>query len=258
MRIITQGPEPACFNMALDEAILESVRKKNSPPTLRLYGWDRPSISIGYFQKITEIDAAYCQKHGYPVVRRLTGGRAVLHDAELTYSVSSPHDSYPFNGNLLDNYRTISSALLRGLKRLGIEGEMSFTKKRSEGHRNPACFRAASFGEVTVNAKKIIGSAQKRYTDGFLQHGSILISFDHNKLCNALSRKEVDGLSDICSVSDHVPHVSPADLIGIFRESFERELNIKLIDDSPTKQELTRSQELVKQKYSAREWNYLR
>jgi lipoate-protein ligase A len=244
--------------MALDEAVSEAVRQKNSPPTLRLYQWDRPSISIGYFQKISEIDTDYCMKNDYPVVRRLTGGRAILHDMELTYSLSSLHDSYPFNGGLLDNYRTISSALLSGLNSVGIEAEMSFVKKRTEGHRDPACFKAASYGEVTVESRKIIGSAQKRYKDGFMQHGSILFSFNSEELGNVLNDYSSKNFKGIGSIIDYAPSISFDDLKDSLKESFENELDIKLISDMPTKYELKLAKEYEQRKYSTTEWNYKR
>jgi lipoate-protein ligase A len=241
--------------MALDEAVSEAVRQKNSPPTLRLYQWDRPSISIGYFQKISEIDTDYCMKNDYPVVRRLTGGRAILHDMELTYSLSSLHDSYPFNGSLLDNYKTISSALLSGLNSVGIEAEMSFVKKRNEGHRDPACFKATSYGEVTVESRKIIGSAQKRYKDGFMQHGSILFSFNSEELGNVLNDYSSENFKGIGSIRDYAPGISLDDLKDSLKKSFENELDIKLIADIPTKHELKLAKEYEQRKYSTADWN---
>ncbi|MBI5665186.1 MAG: lipoate--protein ligase family protein, partial [Nitrospirae bacterium] len=172
IRLINQGPASAYFNMALDEAISEGVRQKFSPPTLRLYHWDRPSLSIGCFQKVSDIDARYCDKKGYPVVRRQTGGRAVLHDSELTYSFSASTVTPMFNGSLRENYAVISRALVLALSLKGIEAEASFNRKRSGSHKGPSCFRTLSYGEITVEGKKVIGSAQKRYQDGFLQHGS--------------------------------------------------------------------------------------
>jgi lipoate-protein ligase A len=255
MRIISHGPENAFFNMALDEAISESVRQKNSPPTLRLYQWERPSVSIGYFQKISDIDAAYCMKNDYPVVRRLTGGRAILHDMELTYSLSSLHDSYPFNGNLLDNYKTISSALLSGLRSIGIEADMSFVKKRNNGHRDPACFKAASYGEVMVESRKIIGSAQKRYKNGFMQHGSILFSFNSRELCSVLADNAGDNFEGIGAIRDFDAEISPDDFKETLKEAFEKELKIKLITDVPSKHELKLAGELQQAKYSSSEWN---
>jgi len=258
IRLINQGAAPAFFNMALDEAISEAVRQKASPPTLRLYQWDRPSLSIGYFQKVSDIDTGYCDKKGYPVVRRQTGGRAVLHDLELTYSFSASADSPMFNGSLLEDYAVISRALLLALKLKGIEAKASFERKRSSGHKHPACFRATSYGEITAGGKKVIGSAQKRYKDGFLQHGSILFSYDPGELCKALGQSNQDNIIDIGTINDYEGVISFDDLRQALKEAFERTFNVKMISDNPAKSELKLAKELERCKYSTREWNFLR
>ena len=257
MRIITQGTNHAFFNMALDEAISEAVRQKLSPPTLRLYGWDRPSLSVGYFQKVSDINIGYCDSKGYPVVRRQTGGRAVLHDSELTYSISSSGSSL-FNGSLLENYTIISNAVISGLKLNGIDAKISFKKKRNTGHKNPACFNAVSYGEITVEGRKIVGSAQKRYKNGFLQHGSILLSFNAGELCNALRSSNAENLKDIGAIKDYAPEISFNGLGQSLKESFEKILNIKMIPDDPTEFERNLAKELELGKYSTKEWNFRR
>lgn len=257
IRLITQGPCEAYYNMALDEAISEAVRQKLSPPTLRLYQWDRPSLSLGYFQKFSDIDADYCTGKGYPVVRRQTGGRAILHDAELTYSFSASSES-PFKGSLLENYTVISNALLHALEITGIKAEASFRKKRESGQKTPACFKAVSYGEITVNGKKLIGSAQKRYKDGFLQHGSILMSFDGGELSKILGLDSSITFNDIAAIKDYVPEITTADLIPALKEAFAHTLKVKLISDVPSKFELSTAEELERSKYSTNEWNHSR
>lgn len=258
IRLISDNTNHAFYNMSLDEAISESVRRKISPPTLRLYQWDRPSLSIGYFQKISDIDLDYCNARGYPVVRRLTGGRAILHDAELTYSFSSTTDFLMFSHNLLENYRVISRALILGLSLSGINAEISLDKKKNTDPKNPACFKFVSFGEVTVEGRKIIGSAQKRYKDGFLQHGSVILNFKPDELCGALGRSDKDAFKDIGAVQDYAPEISPDNLISSFKESFEKVLKVKIISDGPTEHELKLAKELEETKYSSREWNHRR
>jgi lipoate-protein ligase A len=255
VRLIKQGPEHAFFNMALDEAISEAVRQKESPPTLRLYEWDRPSVSLGYFQKASDINTGYCADNDYPVVRRLTGGRAILHDAELTYSFSSSADCVLFNGSLMDSYKTISAALVRTLQLTGLDAAMSFDRKRGEGPRNPACFKAVSYGEVTVDSRKIIGSAQKRYRDGFLQHGSILMSFNADKLCSVLINSSKEEFVSIGSIDRCNKKVTIDVLKNFAKQAFEAKLNIRLISDSPSKSEMNLAKELERNKYSKPEWN---
>ena len=123
-RLLDTGPCAAAYNMALDESIATAVRREDAPPTLRFYEWHRPSVSIGYFQRITSVDVEYCAKENIPVVRRLTGGRAVLHGNEITYSFSSKTAAGLFSGGLIDSYRKISSALGLALSRMGVSPEM--------------------------------------------------------------------------------------------------------------------------------------
>ena len=244
--------------MALDEAISEAVRQKSSPPTLRLYEWDRPSLSIGYFQKVSDINLEYCDLKDYPVVRRQTGGRAILHDAELTYSFSSSKDSDLFNGSLLENYTVISNALLQALALTGIKAEASYIKKRSNGHRNPACFKTVSFGEITVDNKKVIGSAQKRHKDGFLQHGSIVFDFNKENLCAALKGNNSQDFNGIGALRNSRPDLTISELKSTMKKAFETVLNVKLITDKPTKHELSLAKDLETRKYSSKEWNFKR
>ena len=243
--------------MAVDEAISEAVRQKLSPPTLRLYRWSRPSLSIGHFQKISDVNTDYCKKMDYTVVRRLTGGRAILHDMELTYSFSALTNSPPFSNSLHENYSVISRAILLGLKKCGIKAEISFERKRT-GQRNPACFKAVSYGEITINGRKVIGSAQKRYTNGFMQHGTVLLDFDAEKLSNVLRHADDSAFRDIGSISDNIEGVTFETLGLAIKKGFEDSLGIKLISDSPTKFELDLTKKLEKNKYSAREWNFSR
>ncbi|HDO25241.1 MAG TPA: lipoate--protein ligase family protein, partial [Nitrospirae bacterium] len=195
-RIIDDGPRSAVFNMSLDEAISEAVRKKLSPPTLRLYQWDKPSVSIGYFQRISDIDLQYCGAKRYPLVRRPTGGMAVLHSSELTYSFSAQTGLEAFKGGLLKNYLAISGALVSALRALDLDARI--TLSGNGRHRSPLCFKTPSYGEITVRNEKIIGSAQKRYKNGFLQHGSILMDPDVAELHNVLKKYKPD--RDICAI----------------------------------------------------------
>ncbi len=190
-RLIDDKAHGASFNMALDEAVSEAVRKKISPPTLRLYQWAKPSITIGYFQKFSDINLKYCKKKSYPVARRLTGGMAILHDSELTYSFSACNDIKPFKNNLINNYLSVSKALVSALRLINIDAQITLSKSKRESRndsipRDPFCFKISSYGEITVDGTKIIGSAQKRYSNGFLQQGSIMIDFDVKELGRVL------------------------------------------------------------------------
>jgi lipoate-protein ligase A len=256
MRMIIQDGCDASFNMALDEAISEYVRERRSPPTIRLYQWNRPSVSIGYFQKIGEIDLEYCQRKGYHVVRRLTGGRAVLHNHELTYSISAPGGESPFLGTLLDIYRLISRGLTDALAQCGVHAEISLERKRN-ALRNPSCFRSASYGEITLDGRKIIGSAQKRYSNGFIQHGSIIFEYDHHENMRILSgeqRKEFKREPVRCLPEE----ITCERLSSALRDAFEFNFGVRIITDLPDRTELRRADELRKQKYEDPGWTFRR
>jgi lipoate-protein ligase A len=148
--------------------------------------------------------------------------------------------------------------MIEGLKLIGIKAEASFRKKRSSGDKNPACFKAVSYGEITVNGKKIIGSAQKRYKEGFLQHGSILMNFDSEELSRILGMNSSSTFDDIAAINDFAPGISFPDLITALKEAFEHTLKVKLISDIPSKLEQANAKELELGKYSTDKWNHSR
>ena len=185
--------ESAKTNMARDSGLLAACGQGDIPPTLRLYGWSEPSITIGYSQNAeAELDLDRCREMGVPVVRRPTGGRALLHYKELTYSVVAPVSLAPFRGGLKATFATVSQALLAGLSHLGIQGEINDQKPslRPKYTRNPACFASLNHCEITVGGKKLVGSAQKRTSRAFLQHGSIVMESCHDLFVSLLKFKE--------------------------------------------------------------------
>ena len=254
-RLIDDKPHNAFLNMAIDDAISEAVREKLSPPTLRLYQWVKPSITIGYFQTISDINLEYCKKKSYPIIRRLTGGMAILHDSELTYSFSSRNDTEPFRNSLIENYLSVSKALASALTLTNIDAQITLIKNRRE--RNPFCFKISSYGEITVNGKKIIGSAQKRYKNGFLQQGSIMVDFDAEELERI--KGGMGGFSDeIGTIKKYAPAVSIEELRKALKKAFEKTFNIKFISAGPTEFELDLAKKLERKKYSTKEWNSCR
>lgn len=170
--------------MATDEYLLAGAAGGDVGPALRLYTWDPPAVSLGRFQRADEaVDLVACRRLGIDVVRRVTGGRAVLHHRELTYSVVARSDHSFFPNDVLGTYRIIAQGLLAGLRRLGINAEMvsrsgphaGLVKKDS---KSSSCFASPSWYEIVVRGRKIVGSAQRRVSGAFLQHGSILIGYD--------------------------------------------------------------------------------
>jgi lipoate-protein ligase A len=251
-RYFDTGPCSAPFNMALDEAIATSVSKRGSPPTLRLYGWDSPSLSLGRFQKLTDINFIYCMHNNIPVVRRPTGGRAILHHKELTYSFSSRTDRGPFSRGLLSSYRDIGRALSLALNRSGIA---VYTKDRKESGRNlagsPLCFQTSSYGEILIENRKVIGSAQKRWQNSMLQQGSIPYVLDDASMKNIFSLSEKAG-----TLSDHMvglmevsPVLDEKELKKSILESFEEVFGIRFVHSRPSADESLLARQLEIRKY---------
>jgi lipoate-protein ligase A len=170
--------------MATDEDLLALAQAGDRVPVLRFYTWHPPAVSIGRFQRIEEaVDAEACRRLGIDIVRRVTGGRAVLHDRELTYSIISRTDTALFPPDVLGTYKVIAAGLLTGFRNLGIPAEMVSHGSRTgslvnKHDRDPSCFSSPSWYEIIVKGRKIVGSAQRRLSSAFLQHGSILISYD--------------------------------------------------------------------------------
>ena len=181
---IDSGPNLGIYNMALDEELLARAQAGEEKPLLRLYAWKPPSVSLGRFQKIeTAVNAEACKQHGFDIVRRITGGRAVLHDKELTYSIIARIDNPLFPGTVLGTYKVIATGLLAGLKNLGIPAEIvsrggRHAERVDKNAKEAACFSSPSWYEILVNGRKIVGSAQRRVSGAFLQHGSILMDYD--------------------------------------------------------------------------------
>jgi lipoate-protein ligase A len=238
--------------MALDEAIAVYVRKGASPPTLRLYGWKLPSVSLGSFQKITDIDAEYCSDKNIPVVRRPTGGRGILHGDELTYGFSARSEG-EFSGGLLETYRKLSGAFYEALRLTGIHAAIKTERETGRNlTRSPLCFESTSYGELSFNNIKLIGSAQKRWKDGFLQQGSIPYSIDYEKLeavfGNNGQGKKLAGLKEL------LPIFEPQKFRESVKSSFEKIFGVNLVCSLPSLQELKLADSLSLEKYLNPGW----
>jgi lipoate-protein ligase A len=256
-RFIDTGPCRASYNMALDEVIAMEVKKGNALPTLRLYAWDKPSVSIGYFQKVSDINIDYCMGKGIPIVRRPTGGRAILHDHEITYSFSVKTDSGVFSKGLLDSYKKISNAFGIALSKIGIASEL---KLQREPHRNrsPLCFQSTSYGEITVNSKKVIGSAQKRWPNGLLQQGCIPFIIDKDEIDKIFRLKSSERGKKFTGLKNIFSDINIEKIKNAIRVSFEETFDIRLIPSSPTLDEISLAEELENQKYLSPQWNFQR
>jgi lipoate-protein ligase A len=180
-RLLIDSPQDGFRNMALDEALLETCRQGAYPPgafpVLRLYGWSVPTLSLGRFQdSLRAVDQGFCREHDIPLVRRPTGGAAVLHDREVTYCLVGPTQAPPFAGSLLESYRLIAAGIASALRLLGIEPDPQIPAPALPRRlRQDQCFARASSYEITIGGRKVVGSAQVRRKGASLQHGSLLL-----------------------------------------------------------------------------------
>ncbi|NOX20700.1 MAG: lipoate--protein ligase family protein [Nitrospirae bacterium] len=258
-RLIDSGNEDAYFNMALDEAIAVHVQDHNCPPTLRFYGWNKKSITIGAFQSINDLNIQYCNERNIPVVRRPTGGRAILHGNDLTYSFSSINSPPFFSEGLLQTYGFISRAFLLAFRSLGMEVQMKNRKEKGKVLTGSSlCFQSVSYGEITLQGRKLIGSAQKRWKKGFLQQGSLMLKLEADEMKRVFKRVKADQiLSSMTSVLEHYPQISTDLLKKEITRAFEEVFSVRFIHDEPTRDELSLASRLVHEKYSSSEWlNY--
>lgn len=186
-RLIRSGPMDGAQNMALDEALLQSVAAGEAPPTLRLYAWEPPTLSLGYSQPIDDVDFDRLQARNWGLVRRPTGGRAILHADELTYALIAPLDHPLVAGGVLESYRRLSAGLETALRVLGFQPQVGDAGLPPLADRtNPICFQVPSAYEISVAGRKLIGSAQVRRKDGMLQHGSLPLAGDISRICLVL------------------------------------------------------------------------
>lgn len=256
-RLIDSGPCSAAYNMALDEAIATAVRRHDAPPTLRLYGWTGPAVSLGCFQKAADVDIAYCSTRNIPVIRRPTGGRAILHGNELTYSFAVRTDLSPFSQGLLESYRIISSAFARAFRKLGLCVESKDRRERGRVLvRSPLCFQSSSYGEILSNNRKIVGSAQKRWKNGLLQQGSVPYAYDSETARHIFGGRFASETEDrMTTVKTVLPDLDDAAFRQAITEAFEETFCVSLLASHPTAEEALLARELEKQKYLHDSWN---
>ncbi len=263
--MIITPPAAGAWNMALDEAILESVAVYHSPPTLRLYAWEPPCLSLGYAQPLADVDIAALKEMGWDLVRRPTGGRAILHTDELTYSVIAPQNEPRVAGTILESYRRLSAALLAALKILNLAAvaDKEYALPNGAQVNGAVCFEVPSNYEVTVNGKKLIGSAQARRMKGVLQHGSLPLHGDLTRITQVLHYEDeakrsvaAQRLLDHAATIEMLRGDKPTwdEAADAFSRAFSAVLGIKLDAASPTALELQRTSQLVREKYNHASW----
>lgn len=254
--------------MAVDEQLVRSVGTGASLPTIRVFGWRPPGVSFGYAQKIArEVDLQAAKDRGIDIVRRPTGGRAVLHWNELTYSVVCPANHPTLGGNITDVYRAISTCLVAGLHHLGIDarlepGRSPVPSPRGKDLTSP-CFSSTSQYEITLDGRKLVGSAQRRMGDVVLQHGSLLIGPEHKQVVDLMPagrQRLIDAYAE--QLETHTISLHEAghpltfeDVTGGMRSGFETTLNADLTETPLTADEISEIERLVEAKYGTADWN---
>lgn len=272
-RIVDTGIQNGAMNMAIDEAILTAHAEGKVPPTLRFYGWSPAALTLGYFQKAgSEVDIEACARQGIDVVRRLTGGRAVLHDSELTYSIVVRENDPLIPKTITASYRYFSQGLLAGLAHLGIAARMSmpaaaYGQVKNKRHSSAACFDSPSHYEITCEGRKLVGSAQVRKSGVILQHGSILLDCSPEKLVSTFKLPSAEKrllmaemlsrrVTSIRQIKGEA--VSREELRDAISAEFGKALGIELKSDDLTGEERKTAECLMQNKYGTNEWNLLR
>jgi lipoyl(octanoyl) transferase len=264
-RLILSPPAKGAWNMAVDEAILEAVCQGKSLPTLRLYAWDPPCLSLGYRQPFADVDQERLGLSGWELVRRPTGGKAILHTDELTYSVCGPASEPRLKGGVIESYRRVSQALLQALREMGLAAEAnSEAATLASGEvEGPVCFEVPSNYEIVVNRKKLIGSAQSRRNEGVLQHGSLPLTGDLRRITEVLvfedeaARQEAGRrlLERATTVSEALGQTIAWETAAhAFAEAFAEVLNIEFAREEISPPEIRRAEELVDIKFGAVGW----
>lgn len=267
-RLLRTPPSRGAWNMALDEALLEAVAAGRSAPLLRLYRWQPATVTLGYAQRGADVvNLAACRELGLDVVRRCTGGRAVLHEHEATYAVIAPERGGPFPGGILANYGVIAGVLGDALRAIGLtvsEQAARSPAKSTDAVEQSACFTAPASFEQVCHGCKVTGSAQKRFDGAFLQHGSIPVDLDPARLFRALDTRGTQPAAEggrrlAASVGWVNRWLEPAVTIEAVEEAllgaFAARLGLTLVEDQPSGEELARCAELLANRYDLPCWN---
>jgi len=259
-RLLDTGVADGATNMAIDEAILRAVAAGLALPTLRFFAWQPPCLSLGQAQSFADVDWEACFERGYDVVRRPTGGRAILHMDELTYSVAALEAEPRVAGGIVASYRRLSEGLLDGLRRMGVPGvEAHHPEATRNSPSEPVCFESPSTYEITVANKKLVGSAQVRRDGGVLQHGTLPLAGDIARICDVLASRP----DPVCVRARATTVASVLGRPVSFQEAaeaiargFSSALNLELAPGDLLLQERAWADELRRDRYAADEWNH--
>ena len=263
-RLILSSPMTGPDNMALDEALLDSAGRGEGGPTLRLYSWDPPCLSIGYAQPFNQVDRGALRRRNWDLVRRPTGGRAILHTDELTYAVVAGEQGPVFAGGVLASYRRLSAGLALGVSSLGLAVQVQpGTRPDTPASADPVCFQTPAAHEITVAGRKLLGSAQLRRRGAALQHGSLPLRGDLGRICLAL-RYPNGGNQNAARRALRRSAATAEELLGAplswelaaqaLVAGFQQALGVTLEQQEPSAFELQRAAELSDERYRRPAW----
>lgn len=205
-------------NMQIDSDILyDAIQKQSKEPVLRFYGWKPACVSLGRNQSEEHINTDFCRNNGIDIVRRVTGGRGLLHDNEVTYSFVCPCEFLNGGESIIKSYKEISSAIILGLKNLGIETELGNKKQRSASF--DYCMSLSTGADLCYEGKKLVGSAQFRTQNYILQHGSILFSYNPETIENIFNEKTAE--NTIIGIESINPSLTRKDIVEAVKNGFK-------------------------------------
>lgn len=265
-RLLITPPLDGATNMAIDEAIVHALAEGNGLPTLRFFQWQPPCLSLGYNQHWSEVDEAAIERLGYEWTRRPTGGKAILHTDEATYSLMIPQDDPRIEGGIVASYRVLSFGLLRGLEKLGVQAEQSTKEEvlaqRQVARGGPVCFDTPSRYEITWQGQKLIGSAQLRRKKIVLQHGTLPLYGDLNRIIDVLKlpederRQQRELLPRRATTLERVlgkvvPHNT---VIAALAQGFAAQLNVTLKEMPLSAREQELAEQLRAEQYANEKW----
>jgi lipoyl(octanoyl) transferase len=263
-RIIIHKKLNGAWNMAVDEALLEFTAEKISPPTLRLYDWQPYTLSLGYAQPVSDVDYESLISNRWELVRRPTGGKAILHADELTYSVTAAADHEIMAGSVIESYQRLSLGLLRALAIIGINADSKpKMEKLSPSQTSAVCFQHPSDYEITFNNQKLIGSAQSRKKGGVLQHGSIPLFGSITRIVDVLkfpdkvqkNAARVKLKTRAITIENALlKRIAWDELADAVRGGFEQALGINFMLSVLTVEESKRAKEILCEKYDNISW----
>lgn len=264
--LLHSGYNDAAVNMALDECLLLWHSKGEIPPVLRFYGWERPTLSVGHFQKVERsIDFTGVERHKCQFVRRLTGGSAVLHDDELTYSLVVSEDKPYIADSIRKAYYTLSKGILEGFRELGIDVDYSRPEEHFTRETTAVCFERPSDYEMLVEGKKISGHAQTRKKGVLLQHGSLPFTINKQMLFDLFAfsteelraRKRDDFSNKAIAMNDVSKELITYEKAEkAFEIGFQRGLDLEFTPFELTKEQWDEVHALADSKYRSEEWNF--